>query len=264
MLDSRHDYCLPLRSITASPPESVPPYRRVRSQSSFDSIMDDERLSYSRDSIMDQSDRRTSTTSESVFGQDGSHSMHPSLDQFRIYDDPRFSQFSAEGDSADPKREDDTMISVGVLSHNLNLIMNVSQMIGGGRVRRRSVSSFVEGSPIFVRVGKRKPVFSRGQQRHIVQQCEEVLESPIVAQKVESSPNGLGEERMISARQGLFSRDSLEEHCLCADGIDTSCESIDFVSVQPTYRLSSHDGTCFLSPCTGIPFKVGYTILNLF
>ena len=264
MLDSRHDYCLPLRSITASPPESVPSYRRVRSQSSFDSIMDDERLSYSRDSIMDQSDRRTSTTSESVFGQDGSHSMHPSLDQFRIHDDPRFSLFSAEGDSADPKREDDTMISVGVLSHNLNLIMYVSQMIGGGRVRRRSMSSFVEGSPIFVRVGKRKPVVSRGQQRHIVQQCEEVLESPIVAQKVESSPNGLGEERMISARQGLFSRDSLEEHCLCADGIDTSCESIDFVSVRPTYRLSSHDGTCFLSPCTGIPFKVGYTILNLF
>jgi serine/arginine repetitive matrix protein 2 len=97
-------------------------------------------------------------------------------------------------------------------------------MIGGGRVRRRSVSSFVEGSPIFVRVGKRKPVVSRGQQRHTVQQREELVESPSVVQKVERPPNGLGEERMVSARQGLLSRDSLEEHCLSADGVDTSCE----------------------------------------
>lgn len=232
MLDSRHDYCLPLTSITASPPESVPSnysYRHVRSRGSFDSIMDDERHSYSRDSIMDQSNRRTSTT-ESVFGQDGSHSMHSPLGQFRIYDDPAFSLFSAEGDSADPKREDDTMISVGVLPHNLHLIiMYITQMIGGGRVRRRSVSSFVEGSPIFVRVGKRKPVATRGQQRQIVQQCEEV-EYSSTAQNVETSPNGLGEERMMSARQGLFSRNSLEEHCLCADGVDTSCGWFGFVS----------------------------------
>jgi serine/arginine repetitive matrix protein 2 len=96
-------------------------------------------------------------------------------------------------------------------------------MIGGGRVRRRSVSSFVEGSPIFARVGKRKNVVTR-QHGHIVQQCEEVVESPSTAQKVKRSPNGLGEEPMVSARQGLLSRDSLEEHCLCADGVDTSCE----------------------------------------
>ena len=89
-------------------------------------------------------------------------------------------------------------------------------MIGGGRVRRRSVSSVVEGSPVFARVGKRKNAVTRGQQGHIIQQCEE-------AQKVEGSPNGLGEERMLSARQGLFSRDSLEEHCLSANGVDTSC-----------------------------------------
>jgi hypothetical protein len=98
-----------------------------------------------------------------------------------------------------------------------------TQMIGGGRVRRRSVSSFVEGSPIFARVGKRKNAAKRGQQGHVVQQCEEVVESS-TAQKVKRSPNGLGEERMVSARQGLLSRDSLEEHCLCADGVDTSCE----------------------------------------
>ena len=127
MLDSRHDYCLPLTSITASPPESVPSdhsYRGVRSRGSFDSIMD-ERQSYSRDSIMDQSNRRASTT-ESVFGQDGSRSMHSPLGQFRIYDDPTFSLFSAEGDSGEVRREDDTMISVSVLFHNLNLIMYVT------------------------------------------------------------------------------------------------------------------------------------------
>jgi serine/arginine repetitive matrix protein 2 len=100
----------------------------------------------------------------------------------------------------------------------------MTQMIGGGRVRRRSVSSFVEGSPIFARVGKRKHAVTRGQQRHIVQQCEEGVESPSTAQKVKRSPDSLGEERMMSARQGLLSRDSLEEHCLCADGVDTSCE----------------------------------------
>jgi serine/arginine repetitive matrix protein 2 len=103
MLDSRHDYCVPLTSITQSPPESVPSdysYRGVRSRGSFDST-------------------------ESVFGQDGSRSMH-SLGQFRIYDDPTFSLFSAEGDSGDPRREDDTMISVSVLSHNLNLITYVT------------------------------------------------------------------------------------------------------------------------------------------
>lgn len=205
MLDSRHDYCVPLTSITASPAESVlsdDSYQRLRCRGSFDSIMDDERPSYSRDSIMDHSNRRTSSTFESAFSQDGSHS----LSQFRINDGPALSLFSAEGDSADPKREDDTMIS----------------MIGGGRVRRRSMSSFVEGSPIFARVGKRKNAVTRGQQGHVVQQREEVVESPSTTQKVKRSPSGLGEERMMSARQGLFSRDSLEEHCLCADGVDTS------------------------------------------
>jgi hypothetical protein len=86
--------------------------------------MDDEHPSYSRDSIMDQSNRRISSTFESAFGQDGSHSMH-SLSPFHINDDPAFSLFSAEGDSADPKREDDTMISVGVFPSNVNFDHNV-------------------------------------------------------------------------------------------------------------------------------------------
>lgn len=114
MLDSRHDYCLPLTSISASPPESVPSdylYEHLRRRGSFDSIMDDEQ-SYSRDSIMDQSNRRTSTTSESVFGQGDPFSMNAPLGQFRIDNDRPFSLFSTEGDASDPKREDDTMITV--------------------------------------------------------------------------------------------------------------------------------------------------------
>ena len=127
MLDSKNDYCVPLTSITASPPESLPSddsYQRVRCRSSFDSIMDDERPSYSGDSIMDQSNRRTSSTFDFALGQDGPHSTH-SPSQFRINDAPAFSLFSAEGDSADPKREDDTMISVGVSPSDIKFDHNV-------------------------------------------------------------------------------------------------------------------------------------------
>jgi hypothetical protein len=71
--------------------------------------MDDEQ-SYSRDSIMDQSNRKSS--SESVFGEGGSLPVYSPPGQFHIHDDRPFSLFSAEDDSSDPKREDDTMISV--------------------------------------------------------------------------------------------------------------------------------------------------------
>jgi hypothetical protein len=73
---------------------------------------------------MDQSNRRTSSTFESAFGQEGSHSMH-SLSQFRLNDDLAFSLFSAEGDSTGSKREDDTMISVGVFPSDINFDHNV-------------------------------------------------------------------------------------------------------------------------------------------
>ena len=96
-------------------------------------------------------------------------------------------------------------------------------MIGGGRVRRRSVGSFVESSPLFFRVGK-KTAPARRKRHNLVSSHEGLVESPNLARRVEDSPRGLGEERMVSARQGLLSRDSLEDHCLSADGIDTSCE----------------------------------------
>lgn len=97
-------------------------------------------------------------------------------------------------------------------------------MIGGGRVRRRSVGSFVEGSPLFFRVGKRKAPPARRKQHNLVSPPEGPVESPNLARRIEDSPRGLGEVRMTSARRGLLSRDSLEEHCLSADGIDSSCK----------------------------------------
>ena len=115
MLDSRHDYCLPLTSITASPFESEPSVyssKCISRRGSFDSILDHGHQLYATDSIMDQSSHRTSITLESAFGQDESPMIHSPLSQFRINDDRPFSLFSAEGDPTDPIHEDDTMISV--------------------------------------------------------------------------------------------------------------------------------------------------------
>lgn len=125
MLESRHDYCLPLTSIAASPPESVtsaPSDAHIRRQGSFDSIMDDVRQSYSRDSMMDQSNRRNSAA-ESVFGRGRSHVSRFPLDQFNMNDIRPFSLLSAEGDSFDPKLEDDTMISVSTSPYTPNLFI---------------------------------------------------------------------------------------------------------------------------------------------
>jgi serine/arginine repetitive matrix protein 2 len=97
-------------------------------------------------------------------------------------------------------------------------------MIGGGRVRRRSVGSIIESSPLFFRVGKRKTASAWRKQRNLVSSHEGLVEYPDHARQVENSPRGLGEERMMTARQGLLSRNSLEEHCFSADGVDSSCE----------------------------------------
>jgi serine/arginine repetitive matrix protein 2 len=122
MLDSKHDYCLPLTSIAASPPGSVTSTSEahMRRQDSFDSILDDESHSYSRDSIMDQSKSSHKLTSECVFGRDWSQVSHLPLDQFNMNDTRPFSLLSAESDSFDPKREDDTMITVSLFPHISN------------------------------------------------------------------------------------------------------------------------------------------------
>ena len=114
MLDSRHDYCLPLASIAASPPESEEPGRsckHIKGRSSFDSIVEKERHWRSRDSIIDQG---SSVSPESVFGLIGSPVACSSPDQLQTNDIRPFSLLSVDGDPPDTKREDDTMISVSV------------------------------------------------------------------------------------------------------------------------------------------------------
>ncbi|KAH9061200.1 hypothetical protein EDB87DRAFT_1682964 [Lactarius vividus] len=227
MLDSRHDYCLPLASIAASPPESEASgrsYEHIRRRGSFDSMVEKEHHWRSRDSIIDQGNTGSSANSDSVFGRVGSLAAYSSPNQLQMNDIRPFSLISADGDSSDPKREDDTMIS----------------MIGGGRVRRRSVGSFVESSPLFFRVGKRKITSAR--RNHLVSSHEDLVESPNLARRVENSPRGLGEERMMSARQGLLSRNSLEEHCLSADGMDTSFTAKPVFS-RPIPASRSRSGT---------------------
>ncbi|KAH9029382.1 hypothetical protein EDB84DRAFT_1439362 [Lactarius hengduanensis] len=229
MLDSRHDYCLPLASIAASPPESEASgrsYEHIRRRGSFDSMAEKEHHWRSRDSIIDQGNTGSSANSDSVFGRVGSLAAYSSPNQLQMNDIRPFSLISADGDSSDPKGEDDTMIS----------------MIGGGRVRRRSVGSFVENSPLFFRVGKRKITSARRKQHDLVSSHEGLVESPNLTRRIENSPRGLGEERMTSARQGLLSRNSLEEHCLSADGIDTSFTAKPVFS-RPIPASRSRSGT---------------------
>ena len=123
MLDSRQDYCLPLPSIAASPPESEATgrsYEHIRRRGSFDSIEEKERHWRSRDSIIDQGNTGSSANSESVFGRVGSPP-----DQLQMNDIRPFSLFSADGDSgsSDPKREDDTMISVSAFFQVVGLFI---------------------------------------------------------------------------------------------------------------------------------------------
>jgi serine/arginine repetitive matrix protein 2 len=113
MLDSRHDYCLPLASIAASPPESEESGRsceHIKGHSEFDSIVEKECHWRFRDSIIDQG---SSANPESIFGRIESPVACSSPDQLQTNDTRPFSFFNKDGDS-DPKREDDTMISVSI------------------------------------------------------------------------------------------------------------------------------------------------------
>ncbi|KAI0266456.1 hypothetical protein BC834DRAFT_129548 [Gloeopeniophorella convolvens] len=215
MLDSRQDYCVPLTSIAASPPGSVfsdKEYRDIRRQGPMDSIFDEDRRRYSVDSIIDKDQNRMSTATDSLFGCDDSYASFTLPDEFQAEDTRPFSLFSTDDEYSAPKRDDDTMIS----------------MIGGGHVRRLSVDSYVDGSPIFSRVGKRKLLPVRRPHSRMMASDKGLFDSPEVPQTtnrdsiVSTTSETFGEERMMSAQHGLFSRASLEEHCLSADGVDTS------------------------------------------
>lgn len=107
-------------------------------------------------------------------------------------------------------------------------------MIGGGHVRRQSISSVIEGSPC-VRMGRKKKDLnsvydSPGQAR--------IVEKPSIAS---TSSYQFGGERMIKAQRGLLARQSLEETCLIADGEDlsASCKPIFYLRRTSTYISQS-------------------------
>jgi len=92
-------------------------------------------------------------------------------------------------------------------------------MLGGGHVRRRSISSAMNASPC-ARIEKRRYLGAR-------KKTESPKETFIVEKPSISSTASIqfGGERMIKARQGLLERQSLEEGCFVADGEDISgCE----------------------------------------
>ena len=94
-------------------------------------------------------------------------------------------------------------------------------MLGGGHVRRRSVSSLVDASPC-VRIEKKHTALSG----RVLQFDAEppVNDSPkkprLLAQPSIASTSSFqfGGERMIKARKGLLERQSLEESALMAQG----------------------------------------------
>ncbi|KAJ6577467.1 hypothetical protein B0H19DRAFT_561509 [Mycena capillaripes] len=136
MFNTAMDHGMPLRAISASPPESR---NSLRNRSSFDSIIDEERRSSMEDSLFEKTGHRSSMSSDSVFGYDDHHPPNGHLlppHQFRP-----LSVLSFNNSAHSPMKEDDTMIS----------------MLGGGHVRRRSIGSVFEASPC-VRAEKRKHV----------------------------------------------------------------------------------------------------------
>lgn len=95
-------------------------------------------------------------------------------------------------------------------------------MLGGGRVRRRSIDSMMEASPC-IRVEKRKHSMIqnvKGQKDYYdYPNKARIVEKPSIAS---TSSYQFGGERMIRAQRGLLERQSLEDSCLVAEGEDLS------------------------------------------
>ncbi|KAF8872637.1 hypothetical protein BD779DRAFT_1572174 [Infundibulicybe gibba] len=236
MFDTAADHGMPLTSISASPPESVAHSNYGnRSSFDFDSILDNDRRSSMDDSLFEKTGHRSSMSSDSVFGYD---EAYPALrgallppNQFRP-----LSILSMDSIHS-PMKENDTMIS----------------MLGGGHVRRRSVSSIIDASPC-VRVEKRKHSMFQDVQRkgYGAQYADSpnkarIIEKPSIAS---TSSSKFGGERMIRAQRGLLERQSLEDSCLIADGEDLIASlNPRLLPAAPTTR--SRSSTCTSSSSGG-------------
>ena len=99
-------------------------------------------------------------------------------------------------------------------------------MLGGGHVRRRSISSLVETSPC-VRMERKQHTALPGRVLQFDMIEPPAKESPAKASRLVAQPSiastssyQFGGERMIKARQGLLERQSLEDSALIAQGED--------------------------------------------
>ncbi|KAI0746236.1 hypothetical protein C8Q80DRAFT_1271161 [Daedaleopsis nitida] len=207
MFDTAHG--APLSAISASPESSYSEPEEVN-RTSWDSIMDYESRAGRQeveDSLFDKTGKRTSMSSESVFGFDPASYAQVYGGRYAQSRQPfRPLSIMSEMSVHSPVKEDDTMIT----------------MLGGGHVRRRSVSSLVGASPC-VRVERHRQTALPG--RVLQFDAEPPKESPkprLVAQPSIASTSSyqFGGERMIKARQGLLERQSLEDSALMAQGED--------------------------------------------
>lgn len=107
-------------------------------------------------------------------------------------------------------------------------------MLGGGHVRRRSVTSMIGSSPC-IQAERRKNILANPPETvfsRIKKACpEEDHGSPEISRVIETKPSiasttnsfKFGDERMIRARHGLLERQSLENTALMGDGEEGSC-----------------------------------------
>ncbi|KAJ3972631.1 hypothetical protein EV361DRAFT_970780 [Lentinula raphanica] len=222
MFDTAANFGAPLTSISASPSGS----EYSQSRPSYDSIMDDEPRSSVEDSLFDKTGHRSSVSSESVFGYDDS-SRYPDghlLPQNAF----RPVSYLSINSIHSPLKEDDTMIS----------------MIGGGHVRRRSVGSVIEASPIVRAVGhlgkRKQSPFESAKDDNDNGQPRIIEKASIVS----TSSSKFGGERMIKATRGVLARQSLEESCLIAEGEDLSASYSLPVFTRPSPATRSRSSTC--------------------
>jgi hypothetical protein len=110
MLDSVFDHGMPLSAITASPTQSIDEKFDFDNRSSYDSIMDTRRSTTCEDSLFDPTGARISSSSD----DDSGFFDDPQLSRGNYEPDQHFRPISVISFNSghDPRKDDDTMISV--------------------------------------------------------------------------------------------------------------------------------------------------------
>ena len=104
-------------------------------------------------------------------------------------------------------------------------------MLGGGHVRRRSIISTFNPSPLIGVVKRTRMNLSKPQQEQAQSSEDDELpavdaDRPQLKEKQSVASARFGKERMELAHKGLLNRLSLEESCLSGEGEDTSLSCV--------------------------------------